>query len=460
MTEPEISSRPELHSGKQRMLIQILALMGLGLPLLLGWMLVGRAPSLSPLEVRQRMTEGKVRIVAVDTKVQTAFPNSTLWPTRELLSIKSSAEIPQNLQGQSLVLVCPGGIQSSLAARHLASIGISQVHSLRGGLQAWIVEGQDPSYFRPSPLLEQLAAVLTFFGVKFIYTLLAAALAVLLWRERATDLAALRRSMVAFFFGEAFCFVNVMFFRDQNIILEHFHSAGMVFSLALTVYALLEGLDARVIHFTSEERCAFQGLCQSCFKPSRHNNLKSQELNRHKEPQQNPLNGIVNSDAAPKYSKVPCSLRRVFLLSIPACIATAALPIFAPFQHMAYNTRILGMVHGYRHPAIHQIYELRFLPWAAILLFLACQANLLGVERRYIPISKVLFAAASGAMAFSYFRLVLVAVFAQNQVWFAAWEETSELIFVAMACGLLWLFRRGLFVSGHLSLFDNERSHC
>jgi aminoglycoside phosphotransferase (APT) family kinase protein len=47
-------------------------------------------------------------------------------------------------------------------------------------------------------------------------------------------------------------------------------------------------------------------------------------------------------------------------------------------------------------------------------------------------------------IAFSMFRLVLVASFVDNQVWFAFWEETTELLFVGLVGAVLLLFQRGL----------------
>ena len=66
------------------------------------------------------------------------------------------------------------------------------------------------------------------------------------------------------------------------------------------------------------------------------------------------------------------------------------------------------------------------------------------VERRPVVVSKILFSAAVGAMGFSLLRLMLVAPFSDNQVWFAFWEETTELIYVGLIGAVLALFQRGL----------------
>ncbi len=265
--------------------------------------------------------------------------------------------------------------------------------------------------FRASPMVEQSAAIFTFFGLKFLYTLVAATIIAALWRSIEPDLVALRWAMIAFFIGEMCCFFSVMLFGEHSFLLEHLHSVGMVLTFGYTTYALLEGIDRRLIHFSDETRCAASGLCHGCIK----------------------------------HVPMGCGLRRVFLLLVPGTAVLAAIPLFSSFREFGYNTMIFGAAHVYRHPLLHQYYELRYLPWAAIVLLGACFAVLLLIERHPVPFSKMLFAAAAGAIGFSFFRLVLVAVFVDNQVWFAAWEEATELLYVALAGGILLIFRRGLF---------------
>jgi hypothetical protein len=201
-----------------------------------------------------------------------------------------------------------------------------------------------------------------------------------------------------------------MAFFEDSILLEHLHSIGMVLSLAFAAYALLEGLDIRLVHFSDDVRCAAAGLCRACIK----------------------------------YSDVACGLRRMFLFLIPATAILAAIPLFSSFRETTYNTRIFGILHSYRHPVIHQFYELRFLPAAALILLAACFIVLYFFEHRTVPVSKILFSAAVGAAGFSYFRLFLVASFIDSQVWFAAWEETTELLFVGVIAGTLLIFGRSL----------------
>jgi hypothetical protein len=93
---------------------------------------------------------------------------------------------------------------------------------------------------------------------------------------------------------------------------------------------------------------------------------------------------------------------------------------------------------------MHQFYELRYLPVAALVLLAVCFVVLWRVERRSVTTSKILYSAALGALGFSFFRLVLVASFINNQVWFVLWEETTELMYVGLVAGVLLIFTRGL----------------
>jgi hypothetical protein len=266
--------------------------------------------------------------------------------------------------------------------------------------------------FRESPRLEQWAVVVSFFGIKTSYTVLTAVVILALRRRREADLVALRWTMISFFVGEAFCFVNVMAFHDSSVPMEHLHSVGMVLSFAFGIHALLEGMDGRIIHYSDAGRCALAGMCVGCAK----------------------------------HADVPCGLRRAFMVMLPILAVAAAMPLCSSLRDTAYSTQVLGATHVYRHPLVHQVYELRYLPAAAIALFGACLLTVRFVERRAIPISKLLFAAAGGAMGFSLFRMLLVASYIDNQVWFAVCEEMLEFLSIAAICGMLVLFRRKLFV--------------
>ncbi|MFI5380124.1 MAG: hypothetical protein ACHRHE_12565 [Tepidisphaerales bacterium] len=402
---------------------------GVAVPLVLYGLVFGRGLTVPKSQAQQMLADGSAVLVELGvTPPPSVGPvrGASRWALESILAASSPDNVPQELRGRKLLLVCPGSMESARAAVHLRDIGVRDAFAIRGGLQDWLaaVPGCPQSVllhanpvtdaaiplFRNSPVYEQWLAVVTFFGVKALYSLISAAIVIALWRRTEPDLAALRRAMVCFFVGEAFCFINVMIFFEDSFLMEHLHSVGMVLALAFTVYALLEGVDARLMHFSDEARCAAKPLCGRCIKQE----------------------------------DVHCGLHRAFMVVLPGMAILAALPLFADIREEVYNTRILGILHSYRHPAIHQVYELRYLPIVAILLLANCLVVLWRVELRPVPISKILFSAAAGAMGFSLFRLIVVAPFAEDQVWFAAWEETTELLYVALVGGVLLVFARGL----------------
>jgi rhodanese-related sulfurtransferase len=409
-----------IKSRTIRIFIKAVALIGMGLPLFGLFFLLGGASNLTVPEAKSFLQNPSNTLIVVDDSLSPRIPEAKDWPFQSIMKTRIPEDMQENLRGKSILLMCPGGIQSALAAKHLRRIGVDNAFSIRGGYQEWITqsgemhkrinpsEAKNIPAFRPSPLFEQFAAVLAFFGVKTIYSMLAAIIIACLWRKTASDLVAMRRSMTAFFIGEGFCFINVLFYGDHNLLFEHLHSVGMAISLAFFFYSLIEFLDSRLIHYSDEKRCIMTGICGTCFK---------------------------RADA-------PCGLRRTLLLSSPLLALTAALPLFSPLRDSAYNTLVFGFVYGYRHPIIHQLYELRYLPCAAIALFALSFLALSLYERRPAPLSKALFSAALGATAFSFLRLILTAVFIDRQVWFAAWEEVSELIYVMLAGNALFFFPR------------------
>jgi len=138
-------------------------------------------------------------------------------------------------------------------------------------------------------------------------------------------------------------------------------------------------------------------------------------------------------------------LRRMFYLLIPATMTLAFMPLTADFSADSYNTTILGTLYNYSHAVLYQVYEIRLLPVAALALMAASFAVLLLKKREPVAWSKFLFAAGMGPLGFSLMRLFIYAPYHANQVWFAFWEEITELLFVVGVAVILWLFRKGLF---------------
>ena len=265
----------------------------------------------------------------------------------------------------------------------------------------------DASAFRPSPLYEQILALAAFFGVKAIYTLLTAIMLVKLWRRQEADLVACWWALLAFFVGEAMCAVNVLICGDRNTLLEYLHATGMVLFLAVFIHAVVVGVDARMVHYSDAGRCTMTALCRGCVKH------------------------------APAGT---CGLRRVFLLLIPAAALLAALPLTADLQPIAYTTKILGGKHVYEHAMANQWYEWRFLPVAAMALFIVAEFRLVLWQKHPATVSKMLFAAGGGALGFSLLRFIMFVPFVHHQAWFAAWEELTELLMIGVIYGTFFAF--------------------
>jgi len=264
----------------------------------------------------------------------------------------------------------------------------------------------------PLSLFEQWLAVLTAFVVKPTYMILSLALIVWLWRSPAADLAALRRGLVAFLVGEGACAVNYLFLAGRSDLWEFFHSYGMVVAFSFVSYALLEGMDRRLIKYSApKDRCAALNLCRACIK----------------------------------HVDVPCGLRRLFAVGIPGIIVVALIPLSADFKNVAQLSPVLGSMQNYSPSLASQLFEFRYCAWLAVTLLSASWLVLLFNRDDPVGISKALLAAGLGPLGFGTTRLLLISAYADQLMWSAAWEEITELLFIAFVAIALWLFRHALF---------------
>jgi hypothetical protein len=212
--------------------------------------------------------------------------------------------------------------------------------------------------------------------------------------------------------GENFCAANYLVYGEQSVLFEYLHCYGMALCFGLTVFALLEGFDRRLLKLSdTDARCAALGLCHRCIK----------------------------------HADVPCGLQRVFQILIPAAAIVALAPLCVEVVPVSYNTTICGDFYNYSHAAVHQIFEIRYLPVAAAVLLTVSLALLRPQRHNQLLWSKIFFAAGTGAAGFSYLRMILFHAYRENLVWFAAWEEITELLFIAGVGAVLWIFRDGLF---------------
>jgi rhodanese-related sulfurtransferase len=426
---------PSVPTAIQRVALLVGVVFALA-PAILYWHFVGRVPSVSPEKAKQILSDSQAAVL-VDVSTPSGFKAHHLeaaqnWPMDEIAALSSQDAVPERFRGKQLLMMCESGILSAFAVQRLHELGIRDVANVDGGLQTWISSDERPCSlglcrmalasgqtaglpFRDSSGLEQWAMVLTGFVIKPVYTVLALAVFVVLWRQKSADLAALRWAMLAFFIGENFCAANYLVFNDRSHLFEYLHSLGMVFCFGLTTFALLEGIDHRLVKFSdAQSKCEALGLCRRCIK----------------------------------YTDVPCGLKRVFLLLILALIVLCGVPLAADFTTVAYNTKVLGTFYNFGHRVVYQIFEIRYLPVAAIVLLSASLGVLMLKKNEPVLWSKLFLAAGAGALGFSYFRLVFVQVYRDNLAWFSFWEEITELIFVAGAGLALWFFRHGLFAAG------------
>jgi hypothetical protein len=127
------------------------------------------------------------------------------------------------------------------------------------------------------------------------------------------------------------------------------------------------------------------------------------------------------------------------------------MPLTAVLLPVSYNTLILGTLYNYSHAVVHQIYEIRILPLMAFVLFAVSWCLLRYRKQEPVAWSKAFFAAGTGALGFSLFRMILLHTYSDNLVWFAAWEEITELIFILGTGIVLIIFWQGLLPPFHLT---------
>jgi len=432
MTTTENSGQTDTHNI--RLLVAGIAVVGGLLPLMLYWLVWGQIGKITPPEAKQLLQKEDSKVILVDVRPKGEYESTHIdgshnWPAVDILSIESKEEIPGQFQDKTLLLICDSGTLSKLVTKHLANAGVQKAMSVRGGMQEWIgsVLGPEGGAFekyksasgqikefpiRISPLYEQVAAVASGFVMKPTYTILSGILVILLWRRKTSDLMALRWSMIFFFIGENFCAINYLVFTDKSHLLEYLHSYGMLLSFGFATYAILEGIDSRILMLSDPNtKCAALRLCGQCIK----------------------------------YEDVPCGLKRTFFMIIPASILLAFMPLCADWHSNSYNTMIFGTFYNYTHRLIHQQFELLYCPIISIVLLTMSLLVLSLRKNDALLLAKIFLAAGIGPLGFGMFRGILAGLYSQNMVWFSFWEEGTELLFIVGVCFVLWIFRQSLF---------------
>lgn len=267
--------------------------------------------------------------------------------------------------------------------------------------------------WRELPQIDQLIVVLAVYPIKLAYMLLAARIAALAWRQTAPGLVALRWSMIFFLIGELACWVNIVAFVEEDLLLEYVHSGGMVASLGFLIWAALEAADREVVHYSAPKaRCALVGVCRSCAKASRR----------------------------------PCTIERLFQWGLPLLMVLTLMPLSVTIAPVAYSTQIFGVPRTLIHSAAIQWYELRYVPLASLTLMAVAWGLSLRPRRPFglSTASKILLSASLGHLGFAFLRLACFAFYRDNLVWFVFWEECTELLLIVAVLAGLRLLCPGL----------------
>jgi thiosulfate sulfurtransferase len=411
-----------------------LVLVGSAAPAVIYWLVFGRIPTVLPEGAKQLLRNDPAATVLVDVRPPEAFAAGHIdgavhWPNDQLLAVGRPDELPPQFQGKTLLLVCDVGVASRRAAWHLGRMGVEHAKNVRGGIQEWMrsaTAGEaaefdrwrtgpnqvGPFPFRHSPLWEQVLAVLAFFFLKPIYTLLSLAVAIALWRSRSPDLVALRWGMICFFLGENACAVNYFACKETSYLFEYLHSVGMFLCFGFVAYSVLDGIDRRILGLSDPQRqCAAVRLCGACVK----------------------------------HAPVPCGLKHAFFVLILALMAVAMMLPSADWRDTSYHTLVFGESYHYAHLRVYQQLENWYCAAAATVMF-AASLGILALKR-HDPIApaKIALAAGLGPLGFGMLRLFLGGAYDQNRVWYLFWEEATELLLILGVCCSLWIFRRGLF---------------
>ncbi len=429
-----------MNSSRRRIryLVWSLLVAGLVLPLLWYVAVLTFVPTLSASQAIELLQGSPTDARLIDVRPTALFERQHIrgvesHPLPAIQSWDASSSLPDSWQNRMLLIMSGGDFDSVTAVHHLRALGLTRVVHVQGGLQAWIAtlerfdQTADAAFvtisgdpiLRPMSIIKQWLAVLAGFVIKPTYMIMALLLGLALWSACSPDLSALRWSMLAFFAGEAWCAVNYLIFNDTSYFSEFLHSYGMVVGFGFAFYALIEGLDRRVLHLSAQgQRCAALELCGPCIK----------------------------------HEEVDCGARKILLLLLPALAVMTIVPLLAKFNTISYNAIIWNTPYNYSHPLIYQLLEWRYCPTVALASFAA--AFILLWRQSYRPLSPyvmVLTAAGLGALGFALFRLGLGKAFADEVFWSNFWEETTELVFLVAAYGLILFFPRTFLaeLAGH-----------
>ncbi|HEX7596833.1 MAG TPA: hypothetical protein VF518_01390, partial [Polyangia bacterium] len=264
----------------------------------------------------------------------------------------------------------------------------------------------------PAAGWEQFATVLTAFGNKPIYMLLALLLALWLRGRREPDLSRIRWAMILFFAGESACALSALKL-GLCMPLELIHGLGMVAMGALLPWGLLEFLDRRILNISDPRRaCVFLRLCNGCWKREER----------------------------------ACPLFRLMRLLLPMLVVLSFIPLTAPtrphvVRYVVWGTPVVDEL----FPAIAVAQGLAY-PLFAVFFFLWTFVVLRGGPA-VIEKAKTPFFLGVGFFSYALLRFFLQQSFGDKVFLADVWEELTELSTIIAVGWFLWVFRQALGLS-------------
>lgn len=422
----------ENHKKSWLMIIAVTIFGGL-IPILLYYFILGDVPTVDSQETLITLNQSRSSALLIDVREPEEFKQEHIdgamnWPLESITKTNSIEDIPANYKGNTLFFICNAGFASATATRHLIALGVSEIFNVQGGMQEWVKIGAnypDLNYshfissdsikfipFHELSMVEQIVPIMSGFFIKPTHMLLSLIIFLMLRKKRDYDLVLLRWGVFFFLLGETFCAINYIFFKDDSFFSEYLHNFGMMIGIGFIIYALFEGMDKRIIKLSAEKKpCSLIGLCEKCNK--NHN--------------------------------VPCKLKNLFLWVSTGLAVISLLPLLVKIRNESYMSNIFDTLHQYTHLAIFQYYEFRYIPALAFVFFIGAIVWQIRNAELILPmLSRILFSLGSGALLFSFFRLLLGAAFINQQHWSDFWEETTELMLIVMIALILWYFREHL----------------
>ena len=407
----------------------VLIFVGLVLPAVVTGLFLFFTPSVSPEEAAQLLRDSKGDAILIDVRPEEEFHAFSL---QESINVPLDApsfdrSFREKLLGgkKHILVICDTGISGALATHKLRRMSFLNAVNIQGGLDAWLTgngellkkrvrtsyretQGVSPVTFS---ITEQIVITTAAFILKPLYQILSLIILIMLWKRAGSDFMALRWAVLSFFIGENACAFNYLFFNERSLLMEFFHTYGMLVCFGLVMYALMESFDRRVFHFTEEDKkCTLLPQCGRCYK----------------------------------YSSARCNLRLLFLFGIPATAIIAAIPLTAQLGSHFFMGNVFGNPVIFGHPVIYQVLEARLYPLASLIFFTVSFIYLLMLGENGFKPAKIFSAMGMGPLGFSLFRFLFYWGYQQNPLWADAWEEITEFLFIA---AIFWIMLRVRAVS-------------